>query len=87
MCLFSLQLHFLSLVLFDVYGYFVCTYVGTRRAPLLYSETRGTIRTPGTGVTDSCELLCRCWESNLGPLEEQPVLLVSEPSLRVLRNF
>jgi hypothetical protein len=26
-------------------------------------------------VTDSYELLCGCWELNLGPLEEQPVLL------------
>ncbi|XP_057642537.1 N-alpha-acetyltransferase 16, NatA auxiliary subunit isoform X2 [Chionomys nivalis] len=23
---------------------------------------------PGTGVTDSCELLCGCWKQNLGPL-------------------
>ena len=29
---------------------------------------------PGTGVTDRGELPCRCWELNLGPLEEQPVL-------------
>jgi hypothetical protein len=26
----------------------------------------------GTGVTDSYELPCGCWELNLGPLEEQP---------------
>lgn len=30
------------------------------------------IRSPRTGVTDSCELLCGCWELNPGPLEEQP---------------
>ena len=29
---------------------------------------------PGAGVTDSCELPCGCWESNLGPLQEQQVL-------------
>ena len=28
---------------------------------------------PGTGVTDSFELLCRCWELNQGPLEEHLV--------------
>ena len=39
------------------------------------------VRSPGTGVTDSCELQCRCWELNLGPLEEQLVLLTVEPSL------
>ena len=26
------------------------------------------------GVTDGYELSCGCWEWNLGPLEEQPVL-------------
>jgi hypothetical protein len=33
------------------------------------------VRSPGTGVTDNCELSCGCWDLNLGPLEEQPVLL------------
>jgi hypothetical protein len=28
----------------------------------------------------SCELPYGCWELNLGPLEEQPVLLTAEPS-------
>ena len=35
---------------------------------------------PGTGVADGCEPLCGCWESNLGPLEEQQVLLTTELS-------
>ena len=39
------------------------------------------VGSPGIGVTDSCELSCGCWELNLGPLEEQPVLLTIEPSL------
>jgi hypothetical protein len=38
------------------------------------------IRGPGTGVVDGCELPCGCWESNLGLLEEQPVLLTTEPA-------
>jgi hypothetical protein len=42
------------------------------------------IRSLGTGVTDGCELSCEFWESNLGPLEEQPVLLTLEPSLQHL---
>jgi hypothetical protein len=29
------------------------------------------IRFPGTGVMDGCGLPCRCWDSNLGPLQEQ----------------
>ena len=32
--------------------------------------------------SDSCELLCECWELNPGPLEEQSVLLTTEPSLQ-----
>jgi hypothetical protein len=33
-------------------------------------------------ITDSCEPPCGCWEWNLRPLEEQPVLLTSKPSLQ-----
>jgi len=36
----------------------------------------------GTGVMDSCELLCGCWELNLESLKEQFVLLTIEPSLQ-----
>ena len=46
-----------------------------------------SVRFPGTRITDSCELLCGCWELNLGPLEEQPVLLTAEPSLSVLDSL
>ena len=34
---------------------------------------------PSTG---GCEPPCRCWELNLGSLEEQSVLLTTEPSLQ-----
>lgn len=37
---------------------------------------------PGTGVIRSCELLCRCCESYLGPLQEQQEFLITEPSLK-----
>ena len=33
------------------------------------------VRFFGTGVTDSCELPCGCWELNPGPLEELPSAL------------
>ena len=35
---------------------------------------------PGTGVMAGCELFCRCWELNQGPLQEQKELLATEPS-------
>ena len=37
------------------------------------------VRMPDLGV-NTCELPCRCWELNLSPLEEQSVLLTTEPS-------
>jgi hypothetical protein len=33
-------------------------------------------------ITDGCEPPCGCWELNSAPLEEQSVLLTSEPSLQ-----
>ena len=33
-------------------------------------------------ITDGCEPSCGCWELNSGPLEEQSVLLTTEPSLQ-----
>jgi hypothetical protein len=30
-------------------------------------------------ITDGCEPSCGCWELNSGPLEEQSVLLTTEP--------
>ena len=49
------------------------------------------VRSPGTGVSNSCELPCGCWELNPDTLEEPPVLLTAEPSLQpqsqVFLNF
>jgi len=33
-------------------------------------------------ITDGCEPPCGCWELNSGPLEEQSLLLTTEPSLQ-----
>ena len=41
------------------------------------------VGSPGTGATDNCELPCGYWELNLGPLEEQPVLLTAKLSLQL----
>jgi hypothetical protein len=35
-------------------------------------------------ITDGCEPSCSCWELNSGPLEEQSVLLPTEPPLQPL---
>jgi hypothetical protein len=36
-------------------------------------QKRELKQSPGTGVTDGCELPCGFWELNLGFLEKQPV--------------
>lgn len=41
-----------------------------------------SVRSPGTSVTDGCEMPCGCWEPKLGSLHHQQVLLNSEPSLQ-----
>jgi hypothetical protein len=53
--------------LFNVYEYTVVIFSHTRR---------------GGSSTDGCEPPCGCWELNLGPLEEQSVLLNTEPPLQ-----
>jgi len=38
-------------------------------------------------ITDGCEPPCGCWELNSGPLEEQSVLLTTEPSLQPTQSY
>lgn len=40
------------------------------------------IGSPRVGLTDGSESPCGCWEANPGLLQEQQVLLTSEPSLQ-----
>ena len=61
---------FLNKSLFIYYIYSVllaCILAGQKREPDL--------------ITDGCEPPCGCWKLNSGPLEEQSVLLTSEPVL------
>lgn len=55
-------------------------YVCTSLVCLEFTEARRRVGSPGTGVTDWCELLCGCWESHPGSLEDQPVSFTTEPS-------
>jgi hypothetical protein len=50
-------------------------------------KPEGGARSLGTEVTDSCELPSGCWESSLSPLEEQPVLVTTEPFLQTCQLF
>ena len=68
-------------ILFYVYGCFACMHVCV---PCAFSAHRSGKRASDTlGMkSDNCELSCGYWELNLGPLNNQPVLLVTEPSLQ-----
>ena len=50
-------------------------------APHVWFVPEDSIGYLGTGVTDGCELPCSFWESNLGPLEDQPAHLTFESFL------
>jgi hypothetical protein len=48
---------------------------------MLREARRGRQIPPRTRITDACQLPCGVWKSKPGPLEEQPVLLTTDPSL------
>ena len=55
-------LNFLDL--FEVYEHFAFTYACIPCVCLVTKE----VKSPGTGVTDGCELTCGCWKLDLEPL-------------------
>lgn len=57
-------------------------YICASCACLLPEILEEGIRSTGTGVTDGYKPLQGCWESNPGPLEEQSVVLTTEPFLQ-----
>lgn len=61
-------------ICFYFMGISICLYVCV---PHAFSAYRGQKKVL---VADGCELSLRCWESNPGPLQEQPVHLTMEPS-------
>ena len=48
--------------------------------PWYPQKLKEKVRSSGTGVKDGCEPPCRCWESNLGPLEEQTLFITADLS-------
>lgn len=49
---------------------------------LVPKETRRGYGYTITGVMDGCESPCMCWELNSGSLQEQQVILTTEPCLQ-----
>jgi len=73
-------MHFFSYV-YECFYLYVCMHVHPVCAWCLRRSEEG-IRSPGTGDKEGCEPPCGFWELNLGPLQEQQVLLTTEPSLQ-----
>ena len=63
------------ILVFHVYGFVSVDHV------CAVTEKR-VLGSPGTVITDGCQPPCGCWDLNSGPLEDQPVLLTTEPSLQ-----
>lgn len=49
-----------------------------------FAHMYACVRMLDPGVTDSFKLPCGLWKLNLGPQEEQSVLVMAEPSLQPL---
>lgn len=75
-----LSLIFFRFIYFTcMYAWPTCIYVYHTHSSCLWRSEEG-IRSPEVRVMDDREPLHGCWESNMGPLHEQQVLLTTEPS-------
>lgn len=64
----------------------LCVCVCTTCGPCLYSRRPEDPLDLVLQTTD-CEPPCGCWESHLGPLDEQRVLLITRPSLQPPKKY
>jgi hypothetical protein len=62
-----------NLNFFKIYLFYICEYT----VDVFRHQERAM-----DPITDGCKPPYGCWELNSGPLEQQPVLLTSEPSLQ-----
>lgn len=72
--------------LVHMYGYIACTDACAPRACSARGGWKSTV-SPGTGVTHGSKTPWGCWELNLGPMGDQPVLLTAKPSLHPCDPF
>ena len=67
---------------------YMSTLLLSLKSYLLFMLSSDTPKRASASITDGCEPPCGCWGLNLGPLEEQSVLLTAEPSsLQPVRGF
>lgn len=74
-------------ILFDVYVCFRYMYVCVLFESGTYRGQRRMSDCLRTGDTNGYRPLCGCWESRLGPWEEQQVLFIAKPSLQSLSTL
>lgn len=74
---------YFTLDLFFVHECFACIRLCVPQACLVH-EVRRWYWIPGTGVMVRCESPCGCWELNSVSLQEQQMLLTTEPSVQPL---
>lgn len=70
--------HFLKILFSICVGLLV--YLCTMYMSCTQRQAEG-VGSPGSGVSNNCESLFRCWELSLGPLEEQHALSITQPIL------
>lgn len=63
-----------------IYGCFNCTFVCVPHACQVPTEVRREGYSSWNRRTKGCDQPCGCWQSNQGPLEDQPVFLTAKPS-------
>lgn len=66
-----------SFFAFNVHESFACMYVSAPYLCLLPERSEKSVRSPGSGLPDCCELPHACRESNLSPLQEPRVPLAA----------
>jgi hypothetical protein len=73
-----------SFIYLSIYFFYLHVYLWITCTSGTQGCQKKMIRSLGSGFTDGCEPLCGWCEWNLGPQEEQSVLLTAEPSLQPL---
>lgn len=73
------------ILIFYVYP-FACTHVHALCVWCPWRPEEGN-RCSGTGVAETQEAFCECWIFNLGPLQEQPLLLTERSWLCIQRHL
>lgn len=85
--LWNLFLDLELIILFLVYEWFACICVLRHMRTWFPWNLEKATTSSGPGGMNGYQPPCRCWWSNLGPLQEQWVLFTAKPSLQLFGAF